>query len=102
MPIGVIMNFRDDRVAQDIYKCIPVGSMQSVEVAGTPPKGLLFHWSNPTESGLRVVDVWNCREDFDDFAEQQIAPALEIHDLEEPDLEIHETASFMFGLRPNS
>ncbi|MDP9018962.1 MAG: hypothetical protein M3N19_11675 [Candidatus Eremiobacteraeota bacterium] len=96
------MNFRDERAPRHIYHCVaPLGQLASTEVMGTP-KGLLFHWSNRTPRGLRVVDVWESREDFDNFAERQIVPVLDLHNLDEPDLEIHETADFMLGLRSNS
>ena len=39
---------------------------------GTP--GSLFHWVAETDDGIRVVDVWETREDFERFAEEQIGP----------------------------
>ena len=41
--------------------------------ASAPP-GAHFHWAAETDDGIRVVDVWEEREAFDRFAEEQIGP----------------------------
>ena len=33
-----------------------------------------FHWAAKTDDGLHVVDVWESREVFDKFAQEQIGP----------------------------
>ena len=33
-----------------------------------PPKGLVFHSSGPIDGGWGVIDFWESREDFDEFA----------------------------------
>ena len=38
------------------------------------PPGALFHWVAATDDGIRVVDVWESREVFDTFAQEQIGP----------------------------
>jgi hypothetical protein len=40
--------------------------------AGAP--GSLFHWVTATDDGIRVTDVWESREQFEKFAEEQIGP----------------------------
>ncbi len=42
--------------------------------AAAPPDGAIFHWCAGTDEGLRVVDVWETREQFDKFAAEQIGP----------------------------
>lgn len=37
--------------------------------------GCLFHWVTKTDDGIRIVDVWESRQQFDQFAEEQICPA---------------------------
>ena len=44
----------------------------SPDGAGAP--GGLFHWVTKTADGIRVTDVWQSRELFDKFAEEQITP----------------------------
>ena len=40
--------------------------------AGAP--GGMFHWVTRTADGLKVVDVWRSREQFDRFAQEKIGP----------------------------
>ena len=39
---------------------------------GPGPAGAISHFATMTPSGLRVVDVWETREQFDTFAQEQI------------------------------
>jgi hypothetical protein len=36
--------------------------------------GGLFHWVTKTDDGIRVVDVWQTRDDFERFAREKIGP----------------------------
>jgi hypothetical protein len=52
---------------------------QVVERMGFTPGGSggpggLFHWVTKTDDGIRVVDVWQTKEQFESFAEEQIRP----------------------------
>ena len=38
------------------------------------PEGGLTHWVTRTDDGIRVTDVWESREQFEKFAEEQIGP----------------------------
>lgn len=38
-------------------------------------KGTLFHWVARSESGILVVDVWETREEFQKFADEQLIPS---------------------------
>jgi hypothetical protein len=37
-------------------------------------RGSLFHWITDTGDGIRVVDVWQTREQFEQFAQHEIGP----------------------------
>lgn len=41
---------------------------------GPGAPGGLFHWVTKTADGIRVVDVWASREQFDAFAQEKIGP----------------------------
>jgi hypothetical protein len=41
------------------------------------PKGLIAHYAAPTDNGMLVFDVWESREDFEEFAAGRLAPAME-------------------------
>jgi hypothetical protein len=52
---------------------------QVVEKMGFSPGGAgapggLFHWVTPTDGGFRVTDVWETREQFEQFSEEKIGP----------------------------
>lgn len=42
-----------------------------------PPQGAIFHWVAETTDGIRVVDVWETKEDFEKFAAEQIGPSTQ-------------------------
>jgi len=44
------------------------------EPAGAGAPGGLFHWVTQTSNGIRVTDVWESREIFERFAQEQIGP----------------------------
>lgn len=41
---------------------------------GPGAPGGLFHWVTKTDSGIRVVDVWESRAQFEKFAAEKIGP----------------------------
>jgi hypothetical protein len=70
MAVAVEMNFRGatlDQYDQVIEK-------MGLTPGGSTPPGAISHWVAKTDDGLRVVDVWETREVFDRFAEEQIGP----------------------------
>jgi hypothetical protein len=34
----------------------------------------MFHWVTKTDDGIRVVDVWDSKEAFEKFAQDEIGP----------------------------
>jgi len=69
MAVAVEMNFRGtlDQYDQVIQK---MGLIQG----GPMPDGGISHWVAKTDDGFRVVDVWESREQYDRFAQEQIGP----------------------------
>ena len=41
---------------------------------GTGAPGSISHWVTKTDNGIRVTDVWETREQFENFAQEQIGP----------------------------
>jgi len=70
MAIAIQMDFPQGTLAQydEVIKRMgfPRGG------AGAP--GGLFHWMAKTDSGIRVVDVWESREQFEKFSAEKIQP----------------------------
>jgi hypothetical protein len=51
---------------------------KEMEVSGDNlPKGLIAHYAAPTANGMLIFDVWESKEDFEDFAAGMLAPAME-------------------------
>ncbi len=70
MPVAVVMDFKD--ATSDQYDQVIV--KMGLTPGGAGPPGALFHWVTTTDDGMRVVDVWETREQFERFAGEQIGP----------------------------
>jgi hypothetical protein len=73
---------------------------QVIEKMGLTPHGPgapggISHWVAKTEDGIRVVDVWETKEQFERFAQDQIVPyAREAGVPGEPRLEFFEVHNY--------
>jgi hypothetical protein len=72
MPVAVEMTFTG--VTLDDYD--KVISHMGLTPGGAAPPGALFHWVTATDDGVRVVDVWESKERFEEFAEKEIGPGM--------------------------
>ena len=60
--------------------------LESLDLGGKNPPGQIFHIAGPTDDGWRVVDLWESREDFDRFFEENLREALTAAGMPEPKL----------------
>jgi hypothetical protein len=70
MAVAVVLEFNGatlDQYDQVIEK-------MGLTPGGKGPAGSLSHWVTQTDDGFRVTDVWQSREQFDQFAQEQIGP----------------------------
>jgi len=79
---------------------------EAVEIAGflpggPLPRGGLFHWVAKTDAGIRIVNVWASREEFDLFASTQTAILAEV-DVDPNSLivEFFDVHNYLCGCRP--
>ena len=70
MAVAVVMKFNGGTLEQYNEVIAKMGFLS--KGAGAP--GGLFHWVTQTDDGLMVTDVWESREVFDEFAQNQIGP----------------------------
>lgn len=49
---------------------------KKMNVTAEPPDGLVFHWASPSSGGVRVIDHWRSREEFDRFAETRLSQTM--------------------------
>ena len=68
MAVAVEMNFRGATIEQ--YDEI-IGKMGLTPGGSTPP-GAISHWVAKTDDGMRVVDVWETREAYDQYAAEKM------------------------------
>ena len=64
------MEFKDASLDQYDQVIEKMGLRQGGEM----PEGGLSHWVTKTNGGIRVTDVWETREQFERFAQEQIGP----------------------------
>ncbi len=70
MAVAVVLEFEGGTLEQSDR----VLELMGLSHGGAGPEGALFHWVTATDDGIRVTDVWESRERFDAFAEDQIGP----------------------------
>ena len=70
MPIAIEMQFSG--ATADQYDRIL--EKMSLTPGGSTPPGAIFHWAAKTDDGMHIVDVWETKEHFERFAEEQIGP----------------------------
>jgi hypothetical protein len=90
MAVAIVMDWAEGTLEQ--YDEI-IGKM-GFEPGGTGPPSSVFHWVAKNGDGIRVVDVWETREAFDAFAQDQIGPLTQEAGLGEPQMaffEVHNT-----------
>lgn len=51
--------------------------MEALNLAADPPQGARVRLAGPTETGWRIVSLWDSREPFDAFLRDRLTPALE-------------------------
>jgi hypothetical protein len=70
MPVAVQMDF--DGATTDQYD--EICKKMGLTPKGPGPAGAISHFATKTDSGFRVVDVWETKEQFEAFARDKIGP----------------------------
>jgi hypothetical protein len=76
-------------VIEDDYNAV----MDDLALSKLPPGGI-FHAAGMTDSGLRIVDIWESEDAFNNFFRSKLRKALEDHGLQPPQVSawpIHNT-----------
>jgi hypothetical protein len=80
MAVAVVIDFEGGTLDQ--YD--QVVERMGLTAGGAGPPGSLFHWATATDGGFRVTDVWETREQFDQFAQESIGPNAGAAGLDQP------------------
>ena len=70
MAVAVQLDFDGGTLEQYDEVC----KLMGLTPKGPGPAGSISHFATMTPSGLRVVDVWESKEQFETFAQEQIGP----------------------------
>ena len=70
MAVAVQLDFDGATLEQYDETCRLMG----LTPKGPGPAGAISHFATATDGGIRVVDVWETREQFDAFAQEKIGP----------------------------
>jgi hypothetical protein len=70
MAVAVQLDFEGATLEQYDEIC----KLMGLTPQGPGPAGSISHFATLTDSGLRVVDVWESKERFEQFAQEQIGP----------------------------
>jgi hypothetical protein len=80
MPVAAVMEFKN--ATPDQYD--EVIRRMGFEPGGPGAAGGLFHWVTATDDGIRVTDVWESAERFQEFAATTIGPIAQEVGVEGP------------------
>lgn len=70
MAVAVQLDFEGGTLEQYDQVC----KLMGLTPKGAGPAGSISHFATLTDSGVRVVDVWESKEQFETFAQEQIGP----------------------------
>lgn len=95
MAIGVQMDFGGATLAQYDQITERIGLLP----LGPAPDAELFHWVTKTDGGIRVVDVWESRDDFERFVEDKLSPVFEELGMSGPEIQFFDVHNYFSGGR---
>jgi hypothetical protein len=90
MAVAVVMDFEGGTLDQYDQVVAKMG----LSPGGPMPPGGISHWVTATDNGVRVTDVWESREQFESFAQEQIGPYSAEVGLSEPQPTFHEVHNY--------
>ncbi len=92
MPVAVVMKFKDATLQQ--YD--QIREKLGMAPGGETPAGALFHWAAMTDNGLRIVDVWETKEQFESFSQEKIGPySAEVGIEETPEMSFYDVHNYL-------
>ena len=92
MPVAIEMQFSG--ATADQYDRIL--EKMSLTPGGSTPPGAIFHWAAKTDGGMHIVDVWETKEHFERFAQEQIGPySKEVGIEDEPEMRFYDVHAYL-------
>ena len=75
--------------------------LDEMGVEARPEPGIYQHISHPTESGFRIIEVWDSQKRFEEFAERRLKPAITKLGIERETTIVFQNLHNFFGPRIN-
>lgn len=94
MAVAVIIDFEGGTLDQYDQVIENMGFTRGGD--GAPAS--VFHWVARSDSGIRVVDVWESREAFDRFAQEEIGPKTQEVGMSPPQMQFYEVHNTLNGV----
>ena len=92
MAIAIEMNFKGATLDQ--YD--QIREKMGLTPGGATPPGAISHWVAATDDGVRIVDVWETQEVYDQFAAEQIGPySAEAGITDPPEIRVYEVHNYL-------
>jgi hypothetical protein len=92
MAIAVVMKFTGASLEQ--YD--EVVDRMGFERSGPGASEGIFHWVTQTEGGLQITDVWESREAFERFAQDEIMPhTAAVGITEQPEIAYYDVHNYL-------
>lgn len=92
MTVAVELNF----VGASLDQYDQIREKMGLSPGGATPTGAISHWVAATDDGFRVVDVWESKEAFERFAQEQIGPHSQAVGIEsEPEIRMTEVHNYL-------
>ena len=70
--MAILMLLEFDGVTTEQYDQVN----EELDPASNPPKGLILHSGAETDAGMKVVDIWESADAWQDFLDNRLSPAV--------------------------
>ena len=68
----IVINLKWDGVTAAQYDAVK----KLANWEGNPPKGAILHLAGFSKKGLKATDIWESKEDFNQFLQSRLLPAV--------------------------
>lgn len=93
----VVMTMNVAGLTQKEFRAI----LDEMGVEARPEAGIYEHISHPTGTGMRIIEVWDSQEGFEEFAERRLKPAVTKLGIQRETTIVFEPLHNFFGPRLN-
>jgi hypothetical protein len=75
--------------------------LDEMGVEARPESGIYEHISHPTQTGFRIIEIWESQTGFEEFAERRLKPAISKLGIQRETTIVFQPLHNFFGPRQN-